>query len=228
MKRTSSRLAFSVAAALVARYAWRFVTLQLKGKYSFPLTNKKTSMKKILFSGWLVFLIFNLLPACSPGLKVNSDYDRTADFTAYKTFSFLAQQTTGQVNELNQARIEKSIKAALISKGYVETANHPDLLVNAFTVLKDKRGVTATTSYYGFGGVYRPYGFWATPVAGSTSISTYDYKDGSLLIDIVDAKTKKMVWTGSGSAEVYKRPKNPEQVITEVVGKILNSVPAAK
>lgn len=183
---------------------------------------KKVTVHSILFS----FLVI-LISACSTSLQINTDYDRTASFSSYKTFSLYNLKTKGNVSHLNQDRIASSIRAEMRKKGFTETKGNPDLLVNAFTVLKQRTGISASTSYYGFGSAYRPYGYWAAPGSAYTSVSTYDYKDGSLLIDVIDAKTNKMIWTGNGSAEVYKKPKNPEEVINEVVAKIMAKFPSA-
>jgi hypothetical protein len=162
--------------------------------------------------------------ACAPSVKVSADYDRAIDFSAYKTFS-MYEMKADNVNQLNQDRIEKYIRMEMSKRGYVESNNNPDLKVNAVTVLKNRRGISASTSYYGYGGFYRPYGAWGVPVAGYTSVSTYDYKDGSLVIDVIDAKVNKMIWTGSAVAELYNQPKNPEEAISTTVAKIMAGYP---
>ena len=169
----------------------------------------------------LLIVTVALATSCGPTLKVSSDYDRAVNFSAYKTYSIYNLKSKGSVNQLNEERIIKYINAEMAKRGFTQSNQNPDLMVNALTVLKDRRGISATT--YGYGGAYRPYGYWGAP--GYTSVSTYDYKDGSLVIDMIDAKTQKMVWTGTGSAEVYNKPKDPEQTISEVVGKIMAEFP---
>lgn len=183
---------------------------------------KKATVYSILFSVLVI-----IISSCSSSLQISSDYDKTAHFSSYKTFSLYNLKARGNVSQFNQDRIAASIRAEMIRKGFTETTGNPDLLVNAFTVLKNRTGISASISYYGFGSAYRPYGYWVAPGNTYTSVSTYDYKDGSLLIDIIDAKTNKMIWTGNGSAEVYKKPKNPEEVINEVVAKIMAKFPSA-
>ena len=171
----------------------------------------------------LVF-IAALASSCGPSIKVTSDYDRSVNFTAYKTFS-MYEMKSENVNQLNQDRIERYIRAEMTKRGFTETKENPDLLVNAMTVMKNKKGISASTSFYGGYGFYRPYGVWGVPAAGYTSVSTYDYKDGSLVIDLIDAKVKKMIWTGAASAEVYNAPKNPEEAIGVTVAKIMANFP---
>lgn len=185
-----------------------------------------TTIRKIIIAGLVLVLITALISSCGPTLKVNTDYDRSVNFSDYKTFSMYNLKSNGSVSQLNEDRIAKYIRAEMSKRGFTEDKKNPDLMVNALTVLKNKKGISAsTTNYYGFGGVYRPYGYWAAPVGGYTSVSTYDYKDGSLVIDMIDSRTQKMIWTGSGSAEIYKQPKNPEEVISEVINKIMTGFP---
>lgn len=162
--------------------------------------------------------------ACAPSVKVSADYDRSVNFSAYKTFS-MYEMKADNVNQLNQDRIEKYIRVEMSKRGYVENNMNPDLKVNAVTVLKNRRGISASTTYAGYGGFYRPYGIWGAPVAGYTSVNTYDYKDGSLVIDVIDAKANKIVWTGSAVAELYNQPKNPEEAISTTVAKIMANYP---
>jgi len=163
--------------------------------------------------------------ACAPSVKVSADYDRSVNFSAYKTFAMYEVKASANINKLNQDRIEKYIRMEMSKRGYVENNTNPDLKVNAVTVLKNKRGISASTSYYGYGGFYRPYGVWGVPVTGYTSVSTYDYKDGSLVIDVIDAKANKMIWSGSAVVEIYNQPKNPEEAISTTIAKIMAGYP---
>lgn len=176
----------------------------------------------------LPVLFLGLFYSCSPTVKVTTDYDHSANFSEYKTFAVYdlkAQQ--GQVNQLNVDRVAKAIRNEMLAKGFTESSN-PDLKVNAVSILKNKTQVTADTNFYGYGGMYRPYGYWgggAMMGGGSTTFNTYDYVDGSLIIDIVSSKTDKLVWQGIGNAEIDSKPDNPEQFINDAIKKILTGFP---
>ncbi|UWY29394.1 DUF4136 domain-containing protein [Flavobacterium sp. TR2] len=173
-------------------------------------------------------LFLGLFYSCAPTVKVTTDYDHAANFSEYKTFAVYdlkAQQ--GQVNQLNVDRVAKAIRNEMLAKGFTESSN-PDLKVNAVSILKNKTQVTADTNFYGYGGMYRPYGYWgggAMMGGGSTTFNSYDYVDGSLVIDIVSTKTDKLVWQGIGNAEIDSRPDNPEQFINDAIKKILAGFP---
>ncbi|WDF63626.1 DUF4136 domain-containing protein [Flavobacterium sp. KACC 22763] len=183
---------------------------------------KRTSLRII------PILFLGLFYSCSPTVKVTTDYDHSANFSEYKTFAVYdlkAQQ--GQVNQLNVDRVAKAIRNEMLAKGFTESSN-PDLKVNAVSILKNKTSVSANTDFYGYGGMYRPYGYWgggAMMGGANTTFNTYDYVDGSLVIDIVSTKTDKLVWQGIGNAEIDSRPDNPEQFINDAIKKILTGFP---
>lgn len=186
-------------------------------------------MKKLntLKSVSLIVLLAAILASCSTPLKVTNDYDKSANFQQYKTFS-VAQQTDPQkqsLSQLNQNRITNAVTAEMIKKGFQQNDN-PDLLVNLAVVLKDKKSISSNTDYYGYGGFYRPYG-WGGGL-GATGYTTYnvqDYKDGSLIIDVVDAKTKHLIWEGIGNKELDGPVSDPDTVIPAAVTKIMASFP---
>ena len=183
-------------------------------------------MKNTINKFYLGLAIVLFAVSCAPTLKVSTDFDKNAVFSNYKTFSVYNLKTTGSVSQLNADRIVNAIKAELSAKGFQETGSNADLIINAVTILKDKQSVSSTTNYYGYGGMYRPYSYWGGSMGtGTTSVSTYNFKDGSLTIDIVDNKTQKMVWQGTGNAEIDKAPKDPDAAIKAAVTKILANFP---
>jgi hypothetical protein len=180
-------------------------------------------MKRVTMNILLFVLPAALAVSCKPTLKVSSDYDRQANFSGYKTFSLFYLATNKNVTELNAGRIWNSVRAEMIRKGYTETYTNPDLLVNAVSVVKNKQHVGATSGSYGYAGPFRPYGGMVTT---QTTFQSYNYKDGSLMIDVVDAKARKLVWQGAVNAELTKQPKNPDEAIQKAVSRTMASFPA--
>ncbi|KAF2332400.1 DUF4136 domain-containing protein [Flavobacterium ginsenosidimutans] len=173
-------------------------------------------------------LFLGLIYSCSPTVKVTTDYDHAVNFSEYKTFAvYDLRAQEGQVNQLNVDRVAKAIRNEMLAKGFTESSN-PDLKVNAVSILKNKTSVSANTNFYGYGGMYRPYGYWgggAMMGGANTTFDTYDYVDGSLVIDIVSTKTDKLIWQGIGNAEIDSKPDNPEEFINGAIKKILTGFP---
>ena len=166
-----------------------------------------------------------LLAACSP-LSVNYDYDNTADFTKFKSYEWMAKPanlpsnpaTAPQNSDLLDRRIRAAIEAELDSRGLSSDPAAPDLLVVYHLGVQDKVQVTD----YGY--TYSPY-YWG---GGGRQIDVYQYQEGSLIIDLVDAGTKNLVWRGSGSKVIENTQMTPEQMqarVSEIVGTIMQSYP---
>ncbi|SMO54459.1 DUF4136 domain-containing protein [Solitalea koreensis] len=172
---------------------------------------------------WPILFITIIVTACSTPMKVNSDFDKSIDFSKYKTYAFYQLTDTSRaISELNRKRILEAIKSEMNKKGFTESSN-PDLMVNALAILKDMKSVTANTNYMGYGGYYRPYGGGM-----GMSTTTYDvnnYKDGSLIIDIVDIQKKQLIWQGVGNKEIDGPIQDPDKTIPEAISKIMASFP---
>jgi Domain of unknown function (DUF4136) len=176
-------------------------------------------LKKIIFNGILCVLTATLAVSCAPTVNVTTDYDRSANFAAYKSFSLCNFKSTLNVNELNAKRILNSVRSEMIKKGYTEDNYNPDLKINVVSRLRDKNSISATHS-----GMYGPYGFWPGG-NGNTTINTTAYKDGSIIVHVIDVKTNMLLWEGIGNAEMTKQPKNLDKAINDAVTKIMNEFP---
>jgi hypothetical protein len=157
-------------------------------------------------------------------MKVSSDYDHRVDFSKYKTFDLL-NGAKSNISSINQDRIYNSVKAEMQGKGFTQDTKQPDLKVNITAIVRNEQEVSSNTNYYGYGGAARPY-YWGTGM--SSSYTTYDvehYKSGSLIIDVVDASTDKLVWQGVGDKKIDDPGSDADQRIAEAVNKIMQGFP---
>jgi len=170
-----------------------------------------------------------IIASCESQLKVSSDYDKSVDFNQYKTFSlYHDEKSSTAISQLNQDRVVNAIRSEMVKRGFTESSSSPDLLVNSVAIFKDKQSVTANTNYYGYGGYYRPYYGGMGMTSSTTSYSVDNYKDGSLIIDVVDAKTNKLIWQGTGNKEIDKPAKDPDTAIPKAISSIMSSFPPGK
>jgi len=170
----------------------------------------------------------SILFSCGPSLKVTTDHDSSVNLHQYHTFSmYKLEGKTDAVSELNANRITAAVKNEMLKKGFTENATNPELLVNTIAILKDRQSVSSNTDFYGYGGAYRPYawGGGMGTVSASTTYNVENYKDGSLIIDIVEAATKKLIWQGTGNSEIDKPLKDPDKQIPAAITKIMASFP---
>jgi uncharacterized protein DUF4136 len=138
---------------------------------------------------------------------IRADYDHSAKFAAYKTFGFISPPGT-EVDGY-PAEITQSVKAAaqreLEARGYRYADSNPDLLVNFSAQLANRSKADELDNqhvgYYGYrkGNQVPVYKTWSTYTYDK---GTKDYVEGTLNIDIVDAKAAQLVWEGVAVGEV--------------------------
>jgi|SRR5215204_6431592 len=184
-------------------------------------------MKRLLIIGSF-FTAALIFWGCGSSLKVTSDYDKSANFQQYKTFSLerVSDTVKQTISQLHRDRIYNAVKAQMVGKNFQESSSNPDLIVLALGVLRDKQSVSSTTNYYGYGGYYRPYG-WGGGMGGSgyTTYNVDNYKEGSIIIDVVDAKTQKLVWEGVGNKDIDSPSKDPDKAISDAIATIMAKFP---
>ena len=168
-----------------------------------------------------VFMLF-LLTSCS-SVKVYDDYDKNVDFTQFKTYAF---QKSGidkvEISDLDKKRILRAIDEQMALKGFTKSEN-PDLLVNIFTKEREQVEVSQFNAGWGYGWGYgwNPY-MWG----GNSTVSSY--VEGTLYIDLIDAKKRELVWQGQGVGVLTQNREKKEALINEFVAKILAQYPPVK
>ena len=176
---------------------------------------------------FLAFAIAVLaIPALVVAQKVTYDYEKSADFTGFKTYAMKAGTNVGQ--ELIDARIVAAIDAQLAEKGLTKSEANPDVFV-VYHVAFDKQKDISTYSS-GYGGGYGAYGWgwggsgWA---GGSTHTTVRDILTGTLVIDIADAKKGQLAWRGMGVKEIDTdaKPEKRDKSINNAVKKIFKNYP---
>lgn len=167
----------------------------------------------------LPLLLLIVLGACS-SVRVYSDFDKNVDFSQFKTYAF---QKSGidrvQVSELDKKRILRAIDAELSKKGMTKS-DTPDILVNILTKEREKLDVNQFNAGWGYGWGYgwNPY-LWG----GNTFVTSST--EGTLYIDLIDAKKKELVWEGQGVGYLTENRARKEEQINEFVSKIMAQFP---
>jgi Domain of unknown function (DUF4136) len=162
----------------------------------------------------LPLLLLFVLASCS-SVRVNSDYDKKANFESYRTYAYLKSSVDKvEISDLDKKRILRSIDETMSVKGFSKS-DTPDVLVSIFT--KENQRVDVY-NHSGFGWGYNPY-------MGMGFNSTYVTPEGTLFIDLIDAKTKDLVWQGEGNGYLTKNTEEKDERIKEFVTKILEQYP---
>jgi Domain of unknown function (DUF4136) len=163
-----------------------------------------------------------LIAACTT-LHVGNDYDRTANFGTYHTFTLLQREHPGIPNPLVATRVEEDIKQELQRRGYALTADatSADFVVD-FTIGSQER-----TDISSYPAAYAGPWFVGGPYWGGT-IDVRQYHEGTLGIDIFDARTHRPVWHGWAKKELTQKDfEQPAEPVGKAVSSVLGRFPPA-
>lgn len=159
--------------------------------------------------------IFFLI-SCS-SVRVNADYDKKANFSAYKSYAYFKSGIDkAEISDLDKKRILYAIDDVMATKGFAKSET-PDLLISIFT---KEREVVDVYQNYGFG-----WGWGWGPGWGMGYSRAITTPEGTLFIDIIDAKTKELIWQGQGTGYLSSNTDKKEERIREFVSKILEQYP---
>jgi len=171
-------------------------------------------MKK-LFRIITTLVTITLITACASKPTIQSDYDHSVDFSQYKTYGYYSPLGVENPNysSLLGQMFRDAIDAQMLPRGYVKSDN-PDILINVSARLEDKTKVTTTSDpmmygggYYGYrGGMYDPWGGYGY----GTSTHVSQYTEGTVNVDMVDIKQKRMIWEGIAIGRVDEKKKSGE------------------
>jgi hypothetical protein len=146
------------------------------------------NMQRRIFASTGIVLIF---ATASLAQQVKTDYDREANFNQYKTYSWEKVQTQ---DSLWVDRIKEAVNTDLAAKGWTPVQSGGDISVVAIETTQNQQ--TLDTFYDGFGGGWRWRGFGGF---GDSKTTVETYNVGTLVVDLFDPKTKKLIWRGSAS-----------------------------
>jgi len=176
-------------------------------------------MKTIKF---LPVLLLFVLGACS-SVRVASDFDKNVDFTPFKTYAFYKNGIDKvEISDLDKKRILRSIDETMSAKGFIKSET-PDLLINIFTKAREQVNVNQFNAGWGYG-----WGYGWNPYIWGGNTNVYTTTEGTLYIDLIDAKKKEMIWQGEGQGVLTQNSGDKDARIKEFVTKILEQYPPQK
>jgi hypothetical protein len=161
---------------------------------------------------YLLIVVIVLLSACAA--NVRTEHDRAANFAAYRSFHWVAPPARPVKDpvldsQLLDERMQRAVTGVLLSRGYRRAADaaHADFLVTYHTTSKLKVESDPASMQFGFYQGF-PHG------VGSVFLDSGDvssHQEGALIIDIIDARSRRLVWRGWVTARVtQERYAEPE------------------
>jgi hypothetical protein len=155
-----------------------------------------------------------LAAGCATKPDVRFDQDPAADLRAYTTFAFFEPLAAdGQrYTSLLASRLKQATREQLERQGYVYREGNPDLRVNIALRVAEKQELQG----------------WRTGYRGWASHADInDYRVGTLMIDLVDARRQALVWQGVIAGRLTEQTiKEPGPAIEKAVAEVFAGFPA--
>jgi hypothetical protein len=158
-----------------------------------------------------------LAAACST-LNVSTDYDRTVDFTRFRTFEMRMDQ--GMRNQLMRGRAESAIVRELEAKGLRRVDDHADLWVAVHARTSREKQIDTTRFGYGWG----RWGYWG---GGVSTTTVRQVPVGTVIVDLVDGAERKLVWQAVASDVLDSRATAAErdEAMNKAMAKVFAEYP---
>ena len=169
-----------------------------------------------------VFVSALALSACASTMSVSSHVDRGLDFSRYRTWDWGPADTlpTGDprldANPFFKDHMQGAVEKGLASRGLGGPSSaNPDLLVHYHAAINQRLDVTSADTSRGYG--YEESG-----------ASVGQYEAGTVVIDIVDARTQRVIWRGWAQDSIEGSLKSEDKMATQIdeaVTRMLTQLP---
>lgn len=180
--------------------------------------------------------------ACAPRVAV--DKAQNIDFSKYRTFAWMDSDVKGTknpvyYNQLASDQVEQTVVSELAKKGLKETSRRPDLLIGYHFFVEEKTRTVANNTGggpYGFYGPYAGWGRWGYAGWGpgwwgwnsfGPQYTQEKYEAGTVVVDMVDNRTKRLVWRGAVQNAVGD-PTRISQNLAKQVERIVEQFPQVR
>jgi hypothetical protein len=182
-------------------------------------------------SKWLrvygIVLATVVLNACG-AIPVSTDYDPSWQMPATPTYAWMSRpmhKADPMIdNDLVAGRVHRAVDDQLAAKGFTLAPNEAAASVLIAYHIGEEEKLDINTFHSNFG-YYPCWRCWGPGFDNDVWVS--QYTQGKLIVDMVDAKTKQLVWRGIASRRVpdFKTPQERDQYIRESVAALFKKFP---
>ncbi len=179
---------------------------------------------------WSVVVAALALGACQTLPRIRTETAPGADLARYHTYDFYDKPSTDRrgYKTITTRTIEDAVDREMRLRGYVRSADNPDLKINFNIARRDKVTTRPGPSVgfgYGWGGWRSHYGYDLAFMGRDVETVT----EGTLTIDVVDRAKNELMWTGSASRTLDSKVLDqPRPAIDQAVNLIYAKFPGGK
>jgi hypothetical protein len=154
---------------------------------------------------------------------VQFDYDRSANFSTYKTYQWVDYRQVGVGDQLLDRDIKRAVDEQLAGKGLQRVESGGDLFVGYEASISQEKQFDSFGSGWGGGPWWGPWGGrW-----GDTRVTSSTIDIGKLVIGLFDPASKRLVWRGAASntLDIKKDPDKNYRTLEKAMAKLFKNYP---
>jgi hypothetical protein len=161
----------------------------------------------------LCMMIVSIASAVAVGQQVSVNYNHGQSFSQYHTYAWASNNANQIQNSILAQVAQQDIDTALQGKGLqkVQESQKPDLILSANGGMKQQTSYTAW-GMRGIGG-------------GMGGITPQQNVEGTLIVDLYDAKTQSLVWRGIGQDTLSNNGNKNQQIVQKAIQKMFKQWP---
>jgi hypothetical protein len=152
--------------------------------------------------------------------KITTDFDPRANFSQYKTFTWIRPPKV-EMDPFMEQRLVEAINAALTAKGWQPATEGADVGIVAHVATRERH--TLETFYNGFGGGWG-WHHWGVGF-GEAYTTDHPYEVGTLVVDMFDSHTKQLIWRGVVTETFSEKPHKDTKKLNKDVEKLFKGFP---
>ena len=175
-------------------------------------------------------LVLSVLFLAGPAFAqdVTYNFDKTADFSKYRTYRWEKHPQSVDINEITLSQLGEAFDAELGKKGLLKTNNDKaDLVIVYQLAVRQEKELNSYSTGWGYGPGWG--GYYGGGIGGSSTTSTTvtTISIGSIDLDMYDAAQKQLVWRGVASKTLDPKAKPDKQTknIAKAAAKLLKNYP---
>jgi hypothetical protein len=182
--------------------------------------------------GIAVILVISGLCATAAAEKIRVHYDKSVDFAKYKTYGWAPVGAVA--HPMLALDIVGAVDQEMAARGLTKVPSNPDLLVQMYGAVDTEVSMTSNNPIYNATGGIPPFDPSMTSPGNSLywdgyyGNSTVVVHPGTLIIDIIDAKAKKLIWRGVGSEAISNNPDKLMNEANDTISKLFKDYPVKK
>lgn len=161
-----------------------------------------------------------LAPVAMAGVTV--DFDKTLDFTRFKTYMWI--EGTPAQNDFAEKRIREAVDEQLQANGLRRVEDSPDILVATHAKMRVQEHIDSTSVGYGGRG---PHDHRYSAGVGATNVTVFEIPVGTLTVDLLNG-SKEIIWRSTGEEILSNKQEKNEKKIDKLTKKMFKDYPPEK